>query len=40
MIDVTARVVSLKGNKEFRAMWINRDRVGEFCVSEGDLKRD
>ena len=33
MIDVTARVVPLKGNKEFRAMWINRDRVGGIlCV--------
>lgn len=33
MIDVTARVVPLKGNKEFGAMWINRDRVGGIlCV--------
>lgn len=33
VIDVTAGVVPLKGTKEFRAMWINRERVGEIlCV--------
>lgn len=36
VIDVTARVVPLKGNKEFGAMWINRDRVGRIlCVWRG-----
>lgn len=33
LIDVMAGVVPLKGNKEFRTMWINRDRVGGIsCV--------
>lgn len=33
VIDVTACLVPLKGNKEFRTMWINRDRVeGISCV--------
>lgn len=36
VIDVTACVVPLKGNKEFRVMWINRDRVGGILFVWGE----
>lgn len=38
VIDVTAGVVPLKGTKEFRAMWINRERVGEILCVWGGLE--